>query len=65
MKWSSGCISATLLVLCVAAHAQQPIIIKFSHAVSADTPKGKAAERFKQLAEQRANGRVKVLMRTT
>lgn len=42
------------------AAAQQPIIIKFSHVVAVDTPKGKGAERFKQLAEERTKGRVKV-----
>ena len=42
------------------AFAQQPIVIKFSHVVARDTPKGQAAERFKQLAEERTNGRVKV-----
>ena len=26
--------------------AQQPIVIKFSHVVAADAPKGKAAEMF-------------------
>ena len=26
-----------------AAHAQQPIVIKFSHVVAVETPKGKAA----------------------
>jgi len=40
--------------------AQQPIIIKFSHVVANNTPKGKGAERFKQLAEERTKGRVKV-----
>ena len=35
------------------AAAQQPIVVKFSHVVAVDTPKGKAAERFKQLAEER------------
>ena len=41
--------------------AQAPvIIIKFSHVVALDTPKGKGAERFKQLAEERTKGRVKV-----
>ena len=43
-----------------AAHAQQPIIIKFSHVVAEDTPKGKAALRFKELSETRTGGRVKV-----
>ncbi|HEY0527063.1 MAG TPA: TRAP transporter substrate-binding protein [Stellaceae bacterium] len=38
----------------------EPIVIKFSHVVAPDTPKGLAARRFKELAEQRTNGRVKV-----
>src|SRR5471030_1606429 len=42
------------------AQAQAPIIIKFSHVVATDTPKGQAAERFKQLAEKKTNGRVKI-----
>ncbi len=43
-----------------AAQAQEPIVIKFSHVVATDTPKGKAAEYFKKLAEERTQGRVKV-----
>lgn len=39
---------------------QQPIVIKFSHVVAENTPKGKGALKFKELAEQRTNGRVKV-----
>ncbi|HEX8605868.1 MAG TPA: TRAP transporter substrate-binding protein [Pseudoduganella sp.] len=42
------------------AYAQAPIVIKFSHVVATDTPKGQAAARFKQLAERATNGRVKV-----
>ena len=42
------------------AQAQAPIVIKFSHVVAPDTPKGKAALRFKELAEQRTGGRVKI-----
>jgi len=42
------------------AHAQEPIIIKFSHVTASDTPKGKAADQFKKLAEERTKGRVKV-----
>ncbi len=42
------------------ALAQQPIVIKFSHVVAADTPKGKGAEFFKQKAEELTKGRVKV-----
>jgi C4-dicarboxylate-binding protein DctP len=37
-----------------------PIIIKFSHVVAVDTPKGQAAERFKKLVEERTKGQVKV-----
>ena len=42
------------------AIAQQPIIIKFSHVVANDTPKGKGSEYFKKLAEERTKGKVKV-----
>ena len=44
----------------MSAFAQAPIIIKFSHVVATDTPKGQAAERFKELAEKNTKGRVKV-----
>src|SRR5215210_8596379 len=49
-----------LLTAIGSASAQQPIIIKFSHVVTPDTPKGKAAEHFKKLAEERTKGKVKV-----
>ncbi len=42
------------------AAAQAPIVIKFSHVVATDTPKGKGAEYFKKLAEERTKGKVKV-----
>ena len=42
------------------AQAQAPIVIKFSHVVAPDTPKGKGAQRFKELVEERSKGRVKV-----
>ena len=42
------------------AQAQAPIVIKFSHVVATDTPKGQAAERFKLLAEKATNGKVKI-----
>ena len=42
------------------ASAQAPIVIKFSHVVAVDTPKGKGAEKFKELAEKRLPGKVKV-----
>ena len=42
------------------AMAQNPIVIKFSHVVANDTPKGKGALKFKELAEKYTNGKVKV-----
>jgi C4-dicarboxylate-binding protein DctP len=40
--------------------ADAPLVIKFSHVVAKDTPKGKAAEKFKELAESATKGRVKI-----
>ena len=51
------------LFICTAslgAYAQQPIVIKFSHVVAADTPKGKAAEMFAKKAGELTGGKVKV-----
>jgi C4-dicarboxylate-binding protein DctP len=42
------------------ASAQSPILIKFSHVVAPNTPKGKGADKFKELAEKYTNGKVKV-----
>ncbi|MFA7413682.1 MAG: TRAP transporter substrate-binding protein [Rhizobium sp.] len=42
------------------AIAADPIVIKFSHVVAPDTPKGKGADKFKELAEKYTNGAVKV-----
>src|SRR5690348_12748408 len=42
------------------AFAQSPIVIKFSHVVAENTPKGKGALKFKELAEARTQGKVKV-----
>jgi C4-dicarboxylate-binding protein DctP len=57
-------IAASIAVLALgltgAASAQSPIIIKFSHVVATDTPKGKASEKFKELAEKYTGGKVKV-----
>ena len=53
-------VASALLAAAGAVSAQQPIVIKFSHVVAVDTPKGKGAEYFKKLAEERTKGRVKV-----
>ncbi len=56
-------IASTLLVgglMMGASHAEEPIVIKFSHVVADTTPKGQGAILFKQLAEERLPGKVKV-----
>jgi C4-dicarboxylate-binding protein DctP len=51
---------AALVAAPTLAAAQSPIVIKFSHVVAPNTPKGKGAEKFKELAEKYTNGKVKV-----
>ena len=53
-------LAATALCFSQASFAQTPIVIKFSHVVAQDTPKGHGAQKFKELAEERTKGRVKV-----
>jgi C4-dicarboxylate-binding protein DctP len=57
--------AALAAVASLGAHAQTapataPIVIKFSHVVAIDTPKGQAAERFKAKAEKLTKGRVRI-----
>jgi C4-dicarboxylate-binding protein DctP len=52
--------SVAALVLAGPASAQSPIVIKFSHVVASNTPKGAATEKFKELAEKYTDGKVKV-----
>src|SRR5436189_560834 len=40
--------------------AQSPIVIKYSHVVANDTPKGKGSLRFKELADKYTNGKAKI-----
>ncbi|MGA7324970.1 MAG: TRAP transporter substrate-binding protein [Rhodomicrobium sp.] len=53
-------LAAVLALSAGSALAEEPIIIKFSHVVAPDTPKGKGALRFKELAEKYTKGRVKI-----
>ena len=53
-------VAAVFALSAASAVAQSPIVIKFSHVVATDTPKGKGAEYFKKIAEERTKGRVKV-----
>lgn len=60
MKIRTLLIGLVAVGLSAAAVAAEPILIKFSHVVAGDTPKGKAAEKFKELAEKYTAGAVKV-----
>src|SRR5215471_18641302 len=59
-KWLFAAAAAAIFMAPAAVSAQAPIVIKFSHVVAANTPKGKAADKFKELAEQYTDGKVKV-----
>jgi len=53
-------LSLTLVALAVSPAFAKQIVLKFSHVVAVDTPKGQAAEYFKKLVEERSNGEIKV-----
>src|SRR6516162_1640318 len=57
---AAASIAALVLAGSPAMAADGPIVIKFSHVVASDTPKGKAADKFKELAEKYTDGKVKV-----
>jgi len=57
----STALATTLLsASAVSLAADTPIVIKFSHVVAPGTPKGKGADRFKELAERYTEGKVTV-----
>jgi C4-dicarboxylate-binding protein DctP len=56
----TGMLAAGVLCLAAASASAEPVVIKFSHVVAVDTPKGQAAERFRDLAEKYTSGQVKV-----
>ncbi len=60
MKISKLLVGLFACAVSLGAYAQQPIVIKFSHVVAADTPKGKAAEMFAKKAGELTGGKVKV-----
>ena len=60
MKLSALLVGLVACALSVTASAQQPIVIKFSHVVANDTPKGLAAEFFRKKADELTKGKVKV-----
>jgi len=53
-------IAVGALALVSPAAAQSPIVIKFSHVVAHDTPKGLGAEKFKELAAKYTDGKAKI-----
>ena len=59
MKLKSILAAAVMIAFSSTAMAA-PIVIKFSHVVAQNTPKGQAADYFKKIAEERTKGAVKV-----
>jgi C4-dicarboxylate-binding protein DctP len=55
-----GLLALGLATVALRASAQQPMVIKFSHVVAIDTPKGKAAEFFARRANELSMGAVRV-----
>ena len=53
-------LAAAIAAMALPAFAQAPIVIKFSHVVANDTPKGKAADFFAKRAGELTKGKVKV-----
>jgi C4-dicarboxylate-binding protein DctP len=60
MTFRASLLALALGLAAFTVQAAEPIVIKFSHVVAPDTPKGRAAEHFKKLAEERTKGAVKV-----
>lgn len=62
MKLKNLLVSSAIAVTTIAttAIAQSPIVIKFSHVVAEQTPKGLGALKFKELAEKYLPGKVQV-----
>lgn len=59
MKHTSFAAALVGLALAAAAHAD-PIVVKVSHVVAENTPKGQASLKFKELAEKKLPGKVQV-----
>ena len=56
----SAVVAMVLAGLAPGEAQQAPIVIKFSHVVAKEAPKGKAADRFAELVNQRLKGKVEV-----
>lgn len=53
-------LGACWLLASLAGAAPVPMLVRFSHVVAPDTPKGQMVERFQALVEQRSGGRIRV-----
>ena len=60
MKMKSLLTAVLLLAFSASSAVAAPIVIKFSHVVAQETPKGQAANYFKKIAEERTKGAVKI-----
>jgi len=60
MKLIPSLIAATAALAFATVAPAQPIVIKFSHVVAENTPKGQGALKFKELAEKSLPGKVQV-----
>lgn len=58
--WLAGCAAAGWLASSHAAVGGSALTLRFSHVVAQETPKGLAANLFKELVEQRSGGRIGV-----
>ena len=57
---AAGAAVAGSVALPFSVRAQSPMIVKFSHVVAEQTPKGQASIKFKELAEKKLPGKVTV-----
>jgi C4-dicarboxylate-binding protein DctP len=60
LRLSLAFAASALLAFAGSTLAQQPVVIKFSHVVAENTPKGQAALKFKEVAEKKLPGKVQV-----
>lgn len=59
-KFTAGLFMAAAMMTATVASAAEPIVIKFSHVVAENTPKGQMANKFRDLVNERLAGKVKV-----
>ncbi|MCP5365056.1 MAG: TRAP transporter substrate-binding protein [Hyphomicrobiales bacterium] len=55
-----GLVAAAAILAATAVNAADPIVVKFSHVVAENTPKGQMATKFKELVDERLGGKVVV-----